>query len=200
MTNNEENKTNTVVAGAENAAAAESLIKKVTKTVEVEVIDIPQIECEEDGVREFRRAINEMTIEKAESEDSKPTNPVRKNEVVVADECSGNLKEFKKAFYEGLYKTPSGLEKVGYRPDGFVSRDGSGNGQNCLAAKQFVVTIRRNGKWETLPRFLATDEGGHFALSASQTLKAARTLASHLNFVWLKNGDAKLLTKKSSKK
>lgn len=197
---NEENKTNTGVAGAENAASAESLIKKVTKTVEVEVLDIPSIECEEDGVREFRRAINEMTIEKAESEDSKPTNPVRKNEVVVADECSGNLKEFKKAFYEGLYKSPAGLEKIGYRPDGFVSRDGSEAGQNCLAAKQFVVTIRRNGKWETLPRFLATDEGGHFALSASQTLKAARTLASHLNFVWLKNGDAKLLTKKNTKK
>ena len=196
----EENKTNTnTVAGAENAAA-ESLIKKVVKTVEVEVLDIPSIECEEDGVREFRRTINEMTIEKAESEDSKPTNPVRKNEVVVSGECSGNLKEFKKAFYEGLYKAPSGLEKVGYRPDGFVSRDGSETGQNCLAAKQFVVTIKRNGKWETLPRFLATDEGGHFALSASQTLKAARVLASHLNFVWLKNGDAKLLTKKSSKK
>lgn len=197
---NEENKTNTVAAVAENAAAVESLTKKVVKTVEVEVLDIPSIECEEDGVREFRRAINEMTIEKAESEDAKPTNPVRKNEVVVAEDCSGNLKEFKKAFYEGLYKAPSGLEKVGYRPDGFVSRDGTEAGQNCLAAKHFVVTIKRNGKWETLPRFLATDEGGHFALSASQTLKAARTLASHLNFVWLKNGDAKLLTKKSSKK
>lgn len=193
---NEENKTNTTTENSENNAPG---MKTVTVTKTVTIVDIPEIECEEEGVRDFSRRINEHSISIAEEQDSKPTNPVRRNEVVVADECSGNLKEFKSAFYKGLYTAPSGLEKISYRPDGFVSRDGNAD-SSCLAAKQFVVTLKRHGKWETLPRFLATDEGGRFALSASQTLKAARILASHLNFVWLKGGDAKLLTKKNNKK
>lgn len=201
MSNENNNKTETTATAAEALASAAAGVgtKKVTKTITVEVIDIPEVEAESDGVREFARALNDDAIEIAETNDEKPTNPVRRNELVIANECTGGIKNFKEAFYAGLYKRPSGLEKVSYRPDGFVGRDGAAKGSTVLAAKQFVVTIKRNGKWETLPRYLATDEGGHFALGASQTLKAARVLASHLNFVWMKGGNPELL-KKGGKK
>ena len=164
-----------------------------------EKVDLPETEAEEDGFMAFRRRINSVTIESAETRDAKPSNPVRKNEIVLDDECSGGLKDFKLYFYEGLIKAPEGLEKVSWRVNGFVQRDGEKSEDKVLCARQFVVTIKVKGEWWELPRFLATPKGGKFALSAGQTLKGARTLAAQLNWVWMKGGDATLL-KKGGKK
>ena len=154
-------------------------------------LTVEQVECDDN--REFEAKIHEMTVEKAESREVVIRNPIRKNEIELADECAGQFKEFKEAFYAGLVGKPTGLEKVSYRPDGFIRRDGESEGSKILAARQFVVTLKIAGKWETLPRYLATEQGGHFALSASQTLKAARTLSSHLNYVWVKGHSAEEL-------
>lgn len=186
-------------AGELSREELEQLLKAAKSQGEKKVVDLPETEAEDDGFMAFRRQINSVTIESAEARDSKPSNPVRKNEIVLDEECSGGLKDFKLYFYEGLIKAPEGLEKVSWRVNGFVQRDGEKAEDKVLCARQFVVTIKVKGEWWELPRFLATPKGGKFALSAGQTLKGARTLASQLNWVWLKGGDATLL-KKGGKK
>lgn len=183
-------------AGELSREELEQLLKSKSSKAKVE---LPETEAEDDGFMAFRRRINSSTIERAEARDAKPTNPVRKNEIVVDDECSGGMKDFKLYFYEGLIKAPEGLEKVSWRVNGFVQRDGENAKDKVLCARQFVVTVKIKGDWWELPRFLATPKGGKFALSAGQTLKGARTLAAQLNWVWIKGGDATLL-KKGGKK
>lgn len=194
--NNEVKVEATKPAGELSREELEQLLK--AKSADKKV-DLPETEAEEDGFMAFRRRINSVTIESAETRDAKPSNPVRKNEIVLDEECSGGLKDFKLYFYEGLIKAPEGLEKVSWRVNGFVLRDGENAEDKVLCARQFVVTVRIKGEWWELPRFLATPKGGKFALSAGQTLKGARTLAAQLNWVWMKGGDATLL-KKGGKK
>ena len=186
--------------------AAEEALKAADKT---SVSDLPNVEpeeCEKDvkginPLRGFSRRLTADRITHAEDTDVKPTNPVRKGEVVMADDCSGVLKDFKKALMEGLIRKPDGLDKVSYRCNGFVKRDGSEEGSSVLAAKQFVTTLRISGRWIELPRYLASPDGGQFAIGASQTLKAARTLSAILHAVWVKGVDPKTLTtRKSAKK
>ena len=183
-------------AGELSREELEQLLKSKSKA---EKVELPETEAEDDGFMAFRRRINSSTIERAEARDAKPSNPVRKNEIVLDEECSGGLKDFKLYFYEGLIKAPEGLEKVSWRVNGFVQRDGENSKDKVLCARQFVVTVKIKGDWWELPRFLATPKGGKFALSAGQTLKGARTLAAQLNWVWIKGGDATLL-KKGGKK
>lgn len=185
-------------AGELSREELEQLLKAAKSQGEKKV-ELPETEAEEDGFMAFRRRINAVTIESAETRDAKPSNPVRKNEIVLDEECSGGLKDFRMYFYEGLIKAPEGLEKVSWRVNGFVQRDGEKAEDKVLCARQFVVTVKIKGDWWELPRFLATPKGGKFALSAGQTLKGARTLASQLNWVWKKGGDATLL-KKGGKK
>lgn len=190
---NEQTTTTTAAPGLEDILkelAAKKGVKIDTAALAAS-LTVEQVECDDN--REFEAKIHEMTVEKAESREVVIRNPIRKNEIELADECAGQFKEFKEAFYAGLVGKPTGLEKVSYRPDGFIRRDGESEGSKILAARQFVVTLKIAGKWETLPRYLATEQGGHFALSASQTLKAARTLSSHLNYVWVKGHSAEEL-------
>lgn len=148
------------------------------------------VECEdreEDAGKFFRKVLHDSNFDKAEKITSKPTNPVRKGEIVVVeDDCSGNFKDFKKKLFEGKeILAPVGLEKVSFRVEGFVARDGSAKDKMSLCAKQFVVTLRINGRWMTLPRYLATVNGGLFALPACQTARAAKEFATVLHMFWI---------------
>ena len=168
-----------------NAVAEESAVpqgEKATKKVE-----IPEIGCADE---EFR--LNEAAM-KAATEREAPANSLRRGEILVAEDCEGTLKGFKEALKMGLLKKPEGLEQVSFHCSGFAKRD------EGLAARQFTVTVKVNGKWRPLSRYAASANGGRFALGASQSLKAARKLADLVSAVWLEGMDFRPKAKKSAK-
>ena len=181
-----ENKVN-----AETASKTEtnSAVVEAAKAAEVvaEVPNVDFVECESDDKEHtFWGMLSSETIAKAETIANKPSNPVRKGEIILSDECNGNLKDFKTALFEGKVFAPAGLVKTSYRVSGFVSRDGDSADKKVLCAKQFVVTLMIKGRWVELPRWLASREGGLFALSAIQTAKAAKELSTILYMLWVK--------------
>lgn len=152
-------------------------------------VEIPEVGCADE---EFSLDEAEM---KAATEREAPANSLRRGEILVAEDCEGTLKNFKDALKMGLLKRPEGLEQVSFHCSGFAKRD------EGLAARQFTVTVKVNGKWGPLSRYAASANGGRFALGASQSLKAARKLADLVSAVWLSGMDLrpKAKAKKSAK-
>lgn len=168
-----------------NAATEESAVPQGEETAKK--VEIPEVGCADE---EFR--LNEAAM-KAATERPAPENSLRRGEILVAEDCEGTLKGFKDALKMGLLKRPEGLEQVSFHCSGFAKRD------EGLAARQFTVTVKVNGKWGPLSRYAASANGGRFALGASQSLKAARKLADLVSAVWLDGMDLRPKEKKSAK-
>lgn len=179
-----ENNTNTTVA--ENANVA---VKAEEPKIDLGSVEVKPT-CEGDTFREERLAVNEETVKEALERGNAQNNPIRNGEVLISQECEGNLSAFKKALKEGLVIRPEGLEAVSFHCAGFTKRD------EGLVAKQFAVTLKVNGKWQPLSRYAASGKGGHFAMGSSQTLKGAKSLAQMLKAVWLHGLDLKTAKRK----
>ena len=162
--------------GAVKAEAAEKLEPAADTTA---------IVAEGSEMREERMQVTKDTVTEALEREVQLANPIRKGEVLIATECEGNLAAFKKALKDGLVIKPEGLEAVSFHCAGFAKRD------EGIVAKQFAVTLKVNGKWQPLSRYIASGRGGHFAMGASQSLKGAKTLADMLKQVWIHGMDLK---------
>ena len=162
--------------GAVKAEATEKLEPAVDTTASV---------AEGSEMREERMQVTKDTVTEALEREVQLANPIRKGEVLIATECEGNLAAFKKALKDGLVIKPEGLEAVSFHCAGFAKRD------EGIVAKQFAVTLKVNGKWQPLSRYIASGRGGHFAMGASQSLKGAKTLADMLKQVWIHGMDLK---------
>ena len=149
------------------------------------VADTTAIVAEGSEMREERMQVTKDTVTEALEREVQLANPIRKGEVLIATECEGNLAAFKKALKDGLVIKPEGLEAVSFHCAGFAKRD------EGIVAKQFAVTLKVNGKWQPLSRYIASGRGGHFAMGASQSLKGAKTLADMLKQVWIHGMDLK---------
>lgn len=163
-------------AAAEAAKAEEA--KKLKAAQEVQP-------GSESDMREERMQVTKDSVDEALGREVTLANPIRKGEVLIATECEGNLAAFKKALKDGLVIKPDGLEAVSFHCAGFAKRD------EGIVAKQFNVTLKVNGKWQPLSRYIASAKGGHFAMGASQSLKGAKTLAGMLKAVWINGLDLK---------
>lgn len=199
-----ENKVNAETAT--NNTATNS-VAEAAKTAEATAEQVAFVECESDKdsaeAKVFRRVLHDENFVRADATDTKPTNPLRRGEVVVAEECMGSLKDFRKELMDGNILAPDKIQKVSFRVEGFVQRDGSTANTSVLAAKQFVVTLKIDGRWVTLPRWLATVDGGLYALGATQTARAAKELATILHMIWVcgrKPDDVKEIVKGWHKK
>lgn len=160
------------------------LTKSATK------VELPEVTaCLESEMPE-ERAITDQSVTGALEREKNTTNTIRNGEILIAEECEGNLSAFKKALKDGLVIRPEGLEAVSFHCAGFAKRD------EGLVARQFNVTIKVNGKWQPLSRYAASGKGGHFAMGATQTLKGAKTLAAMLKAVWINGQDLKPKGKK----
>ena len=147
--------------------------------------DTTAIVAEGSEMREERMQVTKDTVTEALEREVQLANPIRKGEVLIATECEGNLAAFKKALKDGLVIKPEGLEAVSFHCAGFAKRD------EGIVAKQFAVTLKVNGKWQPLSRYIASGRGGHFAMGASQSLKGAKGLADMLKQVWIHGMDLK---------
>lgn len=144
---------------------------------------------QETTMSEERERITEESVSEALARENVLANPIRKGEVLISDECEGNLSAFKKALKDGFVIRPDGLEAVSFHCAGFAKRD------EGLVAKQFCVTLKVNGKWQPLSRYIASGKGGRFAMGASQSLKGAKSLAEMLKAVWINGLDLKKKSK-----
>ena len=149
------------------------------------VVDTTAVVAEGSEMREERMQVTKDTVTEALEREVQLANPIRKGEVLIATECEGNLAAFKKALKDGLVIKPEGLEAVSFHCAGFAKRD------EGIVAKQFAVTLKVNGKWQPLSRYIASGRGGHFAMGASQSLKGAKGLADMLKQVWIHGMDLK---------
>ena len=162
---------------------------EATETLEP-VVDTTAVVAEGSEMREERMQVTKDTVTEALEREVQLANPIRKGEVLIATECEGNLAACKKALKDGLVIKPEGLEAVSFHCAGFAKRD------EGIVAKQFAVTLKVNGKWQPLSRYIASGRGGHFAMGASQSLKGAKTLADMLKQVWIHGMDLKKKTGK----
>lgn len=178
MNMNENNGNNAVDPKAAAEAAKAEEAKKLKAAHEVQP-------GSESDMREERMQITKDSVDEALGREVSLANPIRKGEILIATECEGNLAAFKKALKDGLVIRPEGLEAVSFHCAGFAKRD------EGIVAKQFNVTLKVNGKWQPLSRYIASAKGGHFAMGASQSLKGAKTLAGMLKAVWINGLDLK---------
>ena len=163
----------------------ETNTNNVAVNAEGVVVDTTAVVAEESELREERMQVTKDTVTEALEREVQLANPIRKGEVLIATECEGNLAAFKKALKDGLVIKPEGLEAVSFHCAGFAKRD------EGIVAKQFAVTLKVNGKWQPLSRYIASGRGGHFAMGASQSLKGAKGLADMLKQVWIHGMDLK---------
>lgn len=208
------NKENATVTGTVNTNGAQDAVKlaiaelleKASESVKAEIakheewddakklafltkgagkIELPEVSACAESTMEEERKVTAEAVTAALERGNSAANPIRNGEVLIADECEGNMAAFKKALKDGLVIRPEGLEAVSFHCAGFAKRD------EGLVAKQFAVTLKVNGKWCPLSRYAASGRGGHFAMGSSQTLKGAKTLAAMLKAVWINGTDLK---------
>ena len=164
---------------------------EATETLEP-AVDTTAVVAEGSEMREERMQVTKDTVAEALEREVQLANPNRKGEEHIATDWVVELliELVNEIGKDGLVIKPEGLEAVSFHCAGFAKRD------EGIVAKQFAVTLKVNGKWQPLSRYIASGRGGHFAMGASQSLKGAKTLADMLKQVWIHGMDLKKKTGK----